>query len=94
MGPTARRRLGGRARADRPRPPPPGAERRPPHSLTSASNLAVDLRQMGEVAAARDLDQDTLDRRRQVLGADHPGTLTSASILAADLRALGAADDT
>ena len=39
--------------------------------------------------AARDLDQDTLDRRRRVLGEDHPSTLASASNLAADLRALG-----
>ena len=39
--------------------------------------------------AARDLDQDTLDRRRRVLGADHPETLRSASNLAIDLRVLG-----
>ena len=42
--------------------------------------------------AARDLDQDTLDRRRRVLGEDHPGTLRSAANLAADLRALDEAD--
>ena len=42
--------------------------------------------------AARDLDQDTLDRKRRVLGEDHPDTLTSARNLAADLRALGDAD--
>jgi hypothetical protein len=48
---------------------------------------------LGEVAAARDLDQDTLERRRRVLGADHPDTLTSASNLAGDLRALGEAGD-
>ena len=41
--------------------------------------------------AARDLDQDTLDRRRRVLGDDHPDTLTSANNLAVDLRALGEA---
>jgi hypothetical protein len=45
------------------------------------------------VEAARDLDQDTLDRRRRVLGQDHPDTLASASNLATDLRALGEADD-
>ena len=43
--------------------------------------------------AARDLDQDTLDRRRRVLGHDHPDTLASAEHLAIDLRALGEADD-
>jgi Tetratricopeptide repeat len=61
--------------------------------LTSASNLANDLYQMGEVQAARDLDQDTLERRRRVLGEDHPDTLTSASNLADDLRLLGESDD-
>ena len=43
--------------------------------------------------AARDLDQDTLDRCRRVLGPDHPDTLASATGLAADLRALGNAGD-
>jgi len=38
--------------------------------------LADDLRALGQVQAARDLDQNTLDRRR-ILGEDHPDTLTS-----------------
>jgi hypothetical protein len=37
--------------------------------------------------------QDTLDRRRRLLGEDHPDTLESADDLAADLRALAEADD-
>jgi hypothetical protein len=45
------------------------------------------------VQAARDLDQDTLDRRRRLLGDDHPDTLTSANNLAIDLRRLEKADD-
>ena len=60
-----------------------------PDTLTSANNLAIDLRELGEVQAARDLDQDTLDRRRRVLGEDHPDTLCSANNLAVDLRELG-----
>jgi len=48
---------------------------------------------LGEVQAARDLDQDTLDRKRRVLGEDHPETLRSARNLAADLRALSEAGD-
>ena len=63
-----------------------------PDTLNSADNLAADLRALGELQAARDLDQDTLDRRRRILGQDHPATLTSADNLAADLRALGEAD--
>jgi len=55
----------------------------------SASNLAVGLSALGEHQAARELDEDTLDRRRQVLGDDHPETQRSASNLAADLTALG-----
>jgi len=41
------------------------------------------------VQAARDLDQDTLDRRRRVLGEDHPDTLASAINLALNLHRLG-----
>jgi hypothetical protein len=48
---------------------------------------------LGQVRAARELDQDTLDRRRRVLGEDHPDTLTTANNLAADLRALRDVDD-
>jgi hypothetical protein len=47
------------------------------------------LRELGEVRAARDLDQDTFDRRRRVLGEDHPDTLRSGRNLDADMRALG-----
>jgi hypothetical protein len=61
--------------------------------LFTANILAADLRALGEAQAARDLDQDTLDRRRRILGEDHPDTLTSADNLAADLRALGEADN-
>ena len=63
-----------------------------PDTLASAGNLAGDLRSLGEHQAARELDEDTLARRRRVLGDDHPDTLTSASNLAADLRALGETD--
>ena len=41
--------------------------------------------------AARELDQDTLARRRRVLGEDHPETLRSASHLAMVLDELGEA---
>jgi hypothetical protein len=60
----------------------------------AAVNLYVptDLRELGEVRAARDLDKDTLARRR-VLGEDHPDALASASSLAADLRELGETRD-
>jgi hypothetical protein len=57
--------------------------------LRSARNLAADLRAWGEHEQARELDEDTLTRRRRVLGDDHPDTLRTAHNLAADLRALG-----
>jgi hypothetical protein len=44
---------------------------------------------MGEYQAARELDEDTLARRRRVLGGDHPDTLASAGNLTFHLRALG-----
>lgn len=44
---------------------------------------------MGEYGKARDLSEDTLARRRRILGEDHPDTLRSASNLAEDRRALG-----
>ena len=64
-----------------------------PDTLRSAAMLATDLRELGDVQAARDLDHDTLDRRRRILGQDHPDTLASAANLAHDLRELGEADD-
>ena len=47
--------------------------------------LAWALRDMGRYAEARELDEDTLARRRRVLGEDHPDTLISANNLANDL---------
>ena len=58
-------------------------------TLISANNLALDLHSLGEAQEARDLHQDTLDRRRRMLGEDHPHTLSSANNLAIDLNALG-----
>jgi hypothetical protein len=58
-------------------------------TLLFASNLGLDLRDLGEYQRAHDLDQDTFARRKRVLGDDHPETLVSASHLAANLRDLG-----
>jgi Tetratricopeptide repeat len=60
---------------------------RPGHDQTVL--LAENLRLLGKMQAARDLAQDTLDRRRRVLGQDHPGTLQSANHLAMILGGLG-----
>jgi hypothetical protein len=60
-----------------------------PDTLVTANNLAVELRLLGQYQRARQLDEDTLTRRRRVLGDDHPDTLLSAHNLLADLRALG-----
>ena len=53
--------------------------------MRSATNLAADLRAPGKAQAARDLDQDTLERHRQIPGQDQPETMASASNHAADL---------
>jgi hypothetical protein len=59
------------------------------HTLAVTRYLAWALGDMGLDADARDLDQDTLNRRHRVLGDDHPHTLMSANNLAAHLRKLG-----
>jgi hypothetical protein len=48
--------------------------------LTSATNLASELTELGEYQAARELNEDTLARRRRVLGDDHPETMGSAAL--------------
>ena len=53
-----------------------------PRTLTAANTLAVILAETGRYAEARDLGEDTLARRRRLLGEDHPDTLTSARNLA------------
>ncbi|GAA3071330.1 hypothetical protein GCM10010448_62680 [Streptomyces glomeratus] len=58
----------------------------------TASNLAVRLAVLGRTEEARTLGEDTLTRRRRVLGEDHPDTLATASNLAIDLAALGQLD--
>jgi len=59
------------------------------HTLCAADSLAEGFRQSDHYADARRLDEDTLARRRRVLGDNHPSALDSANNLADDLRALG-----
>jgi hypothetical protein len=58
-------------------------------TLNAATTLASALSNQGCHGEGQVLDEDTLARRRRVLGEDHSGTLTSASNLANDLRELG-----
>jgi hypothetical protein len=51
--------------------------------------VATILHDLDRYGQARDLNEDTLARRRRTLGEDHPDTLASASGLAAALAALG-----
>src|SRR5918998_1438231 len=60
-----------------------------PHTLESATSLALYLGKLGHYDQARELGEDTLTRMRRVLGDDHPHTLESAHNLALDLRDLG-----
>ena len=53
------------------------------------NNYALDLHNLGEVVAARELDEKVLAGRRRVLGEEHPDTLQSMNNYARDLRALG-----
>ena len=63
-----------------------------PATLRAATSIATALYRVGRYAAARELDEDSLTRRRRVLGDDHPSTLNSASNLAIDLDRLGEAE--
>jgi hypothetical protein len=58
-------------------------------TLASVHVFAAALRGMGRYRETCQLDEDTLARRRRVLGSDHPDTLATARNLAQDLRALG-----
>ena len=60
-------------------------------TLGSACTLAAELAEMGEYQAAKQLDEDTLDRRRHVLGDGHLDTRISANfalILSGHVRTL------
>jgi len=60
-----------------------------PDTLTSASNLTLNLRWLGNHQRAYSLDEDTLIRRRRILGENHPDTLNSAHQLGLALWLLG-----
>ena len=58
-------------------------------TLRASTRLAAALRTMERYQEARELDEDTLARRRHLWGDDDSDTLISAGCLAADLRGLG-----
>ena len=60
-----------------------------PDTLSSKANLAKALYGLGDLEAARALNEQTLDTQRRVLGDEHPETLSSMSNLALTFRALG-----
>ena len=60
-----------------------------PDIARSLTNLAVDLYQLGDHAAARDRDEQALAMFQRLHDGDHPHTARSLSNLADDLRALG-----
>ena len=57
-----------------------GAEH--PKTLTLATNHAGVLEAQGELSEAARINRETLELKRCVLAAEHPGTPTSASNLA------------
>ena len=60
-----------------------------PQTLRAGHALGLALRRLGRYGEARQVSEDTLTRKRRVLGEDDPGTLASANTLAIGLRALG-----
>jgi hypothetical protein len=61
------------------------------HTLIAAHYRAWTLQELGRHTESRDLNRDTLARRRRVLGEDHPDTLYTAHNLAYELCELGEA---
>jgi tetratricopeptide (TPR) repeat protein len=59
------------------------------HTRWAADSLARAYRGLGRYTEARRLNEESLDRDREVHGYDHPSTLATAISLAVDLRALG-----
>ncbi|MFD0904647.1 FxSxx-COOH system tetratricopeptide repeat protein [Actinomadura sediminis] len=66
----------------------PGAER-DEHVLSMRMVLGVNLRLLGELRAAHELDEATLARMTEVFGPEHEETLRLLNSYAGDLRALG-----
>jgi hypothetical protein len=60
-----------------------------PLTLRAADAAAQAYRDLGQAAKAREVDEDTLKRRRRGLGDDHADTLAAAHNLAIDYHALG-----
>jgi tetratricopeptide (TPR) repeat protein len=60
-----------------------------PETLEAAGMVAHIMTALGDYERARILDEDTLARRRRILGEDHDSTLASARQLARALRGLG-----
>ncbi|WP_250032378.1 FxSxx-COOH system tetratricopeptide repeat protein [Paractinoplanes maris] len=58
-------------------------------TLRAAQQLGHALRIRGEYRQAQEMDLDTANRRRRILGFDHPDSLWAASNLAVDWRQLG-----
>ncbi|MBK7003197.1 MAG: tetratricopeptide repeat protein [Rhodoferax sp.] len=60
-----------------------------PATLTSMNNLASTLQAMGELPAARTMQEQELAVCQRVLGVEHPDTLNSMNNLASTLQAMG-----
>ena len=59
-----------------------------PSVLRASNGLAVALRALGRYEPAKEVNEDTLARRRRIHGDDHRDTLISAGNLASTMRAL------
>ena len=57
-------------------------------TLSTMHNLAMSLRQLGDAAAARSLQEQVLAISRRVLGEEHPDTLVTMNNLATSLKQL------
>jgi len=66
-------------------------QRQHPDTLMMMNNLAITLRERGELAEAEAMGREVLAAMREVQGARHPDTLTTMGNLASTLRKQAAA---
>jgi hypothetical protein len=58
-------------------------------TLTSMDNLALTYCEQGRLDEAEELNLEVMEKRRKILGADHPDTLTSMNNLSFIWKAMG-----
>jgi hypothetical protein len=60
-----------------------------PDTITAMNNLAMTLRDLGQLDEAATIKKEVVENMRRILGDEHPDTITAMNNLAMTLRDLG-----